>query len=131
MARTTDAAVRSIIDTDSDVSLDGFIKTASGLVTWLDGKDTAGVLTDEQLETIEMWLTAHFYAHKDQLFQSKSTGRASGSFQGQTAMILSSTQYGQTAMLLDVTGNLAALNQETLTGNKKSANLFWLGTELS
>lgn len=129
MARTTDEKVREIIDTDPELSLNLFISTANSLVTWLTGKDTSGLLSAEALALIETWLAAHFYAHRDQLFQSKSTGGASGSFQGQTQMSLNSTTYGQTAMLLDVTNNLSTLNQASLSGNRKNASMFWLGSE--
>lgn len=129
MARTTDEKVREIIDTDPALSLNPFISTANSLVTWLTSKDSSGLLSSDTLTLIETWLAAHFYAHRDQLYQSKSTGGASGSFQGQTQMVLNSTTYGQTAMLLDVTNNLAALNQASLNGNRKNASLFWLGSE--
>jgi hypothetical protein len=47
----------------------------------------------------------------DKAYQSKSTGGASGTFQGQTGMRLESTDYGQAAMILDVTGRLASRSQ--------------------
>jgi len=78
-------------------------------------------------ESVECFLAAHFYAHADQLLQSKSTGGSSGSFQGQTGQVLSSTQYGQTAMLLDVTGLLAKRSKEAETGQKRVAGVSWLG----
>ena len=130
MTRTTDEDVRSIIESDVTTSLDPFIKTASSLVDWLILQKYGDTLTATQLEVIEMWLTAHFYAHRDQLFQSKNTGKAGGSFQGQTAMVLMSTQYGQTACLLDTSGNLAALSKQTETGLLNTADLWWMGTEL-
>ncbi|GAF90891.1 unnamed protein product, partial [marine sediment metagenome] len=69
----------------------------------------------------------HFYAHADQLYQARSTAGASATFQGQTGMILLSTQYGQTAMLLDVTGLLAKLSKDAEEGGKRKVTAAWLG----
>lgn len=128
MARTTSSAVEGIIQVDSSIDLSGFIDTATALVDWLESKDTDGELTATQLERIECFLAAHFYAHRDQLLQSKSTGKASGSFQGQTGMFLKSTQYGQTALLLDTTGYLADMNKTADSGQRPVAGAVWLGT---
>jgi hypothetical protein len=129
MSRTTVANVQGILagHYDGRTDLTPFISTATVLVDWLDAQDTDNELSTTLLEVIERWLTAHFYAHADQIFQSKSTGGASGSFQGQTAMVFSSTQYGQTAMALDVTGKLAGRNKEVLDGSRKKATVSWLG----
>ena len=129
MTRTTSEKVREIIATDSSISLTPFIETASVLVEWLDGKDTSGDLSDDALEVIERYLAAHFYAHRDQLYESKKVGKSSGKFQGQTGMVLSSTQYGQTAMMLDVTGNLARRSKQVEEGSP-SVGISWLGSEL-
>ena len=133
-ARTTASAVAAILlgqyDTEGRPDLDPFISTATALVDWLAGKDTDGDLSATMLERIEAFLSAHFYAHADQLFQSKATGGASGAFQGQTAMWLNSTQYGQTAMVLDVTGNLASQVKAMADGGKPQASMEWLGKPL-
>jgi hypothetical protein len=128
LARTTSGEVAGIIETDGTISLSPFITAASSLVDWLQGKDTDGELSSSLLTEIEKWLAAHFYAHRDQLLSSKSTSKASGSFQGQTGMVLSSTQYGQTAMLLDVTGILAARSKQAEQGTRPKASMVWLGS---
>jgi hypothetical protein len=130
-ARTTASAVAEILlgqyDAEGRPDLDPFISTATALVDWLAGKDTDGELTATLLERIEAFLSAHFYAHADQLLQSRSTGGASGAYQGQTAMWLNSTQYGQTAMVLDVTGRLAGMVKAATDGGKPKASMEWLG----
>jgi hypothetical protein len=129
MARTTSINVESILvdHYDGTTSLIPFMDIASSLVDKIVTADTDGVLSTSDLELIERNLTAHFYGHADQFFTSKSTGQASGSFQGQTAMYFNSTLYGQTAVLLDCTGELSRLQQQAQTGRKK-ASMTWLGT---
>lgn len=125
MPRTNAKAVTNIVKVNADISVLPFIKTAAALTDWLATADTAqdGELTSDLLREIETYLAAHFYSHRDQLYQSKGTGRANASFQGQTAMKLESTQYGQTAMVLDITGLLAARN----AGPKNRVQVVWLG----
>ena len=125
--RTTPPRVEAIIETDVDISLEGFIETATALVDWLVGEDSDGVLTATLLERIECFLAAHFYAHRDQLYTSKSAGGASSSFQGQFGMRLESTQYGQTALTLDVTGAL----QDLQKGDRPKAYVKWVGKPVS
>lgn len=112
---------------DGVTSLTPFIQTASSLVDKVARNDVESAHSSSDLELIERWLAAHFYAHADQLMQSESKGRASGSYQGQTAMIFMSTQYGQTALGLDTTGYLAKLQKQAQEG-RQSASVVWLGT---
>lgn len=78
-------------------------------------------LTGTELELIERWLAAHFYAIVDKPYQSKSTGGASASFQGQTGMRLETTHYGQTAMNVDYSGCLENINK------RQFGRSAWLG----
>ena len=127
MSRTSAAKVLGILgnnyDTANSPDLSRFIDSASAMVDYVASKDVHSVMTAVNLEVVERWLSAHFYAHSDQLFQSKNTGASGATFQGQTAMCFQSTQYGQTAMLLDLTNTLAKRNQEALTGYKRQATL--------
>lgn len=124
--RTTAPAVQSALgpNYDGQQDLEENILTASVLVDELVRCSTAKGLTlsDELLERIECYLAAHFYGHGDQFYQSRSTQGASGSFQGQTAMGLESTQYGQTALRLDISGCLMGFNKGA------RARAVWLGT---
>jgi|TARA_R110002110_G_scaffold145775_7_gene335374 hypothetical protein len=128
--RTTLAEVSEIIEVDSDLGIDGFIETASVLVDRVELLDTDNILTANNLQNIERWLAAHFYAHRDQQFASEKTGSSSATFQGQTGMGLSSTQWGQTAMRLDLTGTLTSIDQQAETG-KKTVGIKWLGKPVS
>lgn len=127
--RTTVPAVQSIFDADQCVDPRPFIITASALVDWLVGKDTAGELSTTLQERIECWLAAHFYEHHNRTrqYNSLSQNRASGTYQGQTAMVLMSTKYGQTACALDVTNRLAERSKEAETGLKRKIGVQWLG----
>ena len=125
--RTTEDAVRAIIDNTTTIDMTPFIRIANLLVTKVDSADENSLLSTSDLVELETWLAAHFYAHRDQLLQNKSTSGASGGFQGQTGMFFSSTQYGQTALMLDVTGYLSSLQQMAQNGRKK-AQMIWLGS---
>lgn len=127
MARVIDSEIRGIIESDPDISMVPFIAAANDLVDWLDTVDE-GALSTTTLTKIEKWLSAHFYAIRDQQYTSKSTGGASGSFQGQTGMVLLSTYWGQMACTLDTTGLLAQRSKEVEEGGKRKAQVKWLGT---
>jgi len=128
MARTTSDNVKGILltnyDTAASPSLTPFIDTASAMVDALVTKASSRSLTINAtlLEIIERWLSAHYYAHADQLLTSKSTAGASGSFQGQSGMGLDSTQYGQAAKRLDPTGILAGMDDSAGV-----VEMHWLG----
>jgi hypothetical protein len=128
--RTTADNVKAILVNHYDLSnspdLTAFIATANVLTDQVDACDTNNSLDATELELIERYLAAHFYAHSDQIAQSKTTGDASTSFQGTTGKGLDSTQYGQTAMLLDETGCLTRKNTQMIEG-KKRATVTWMG----
>jgi hypothetical protein len=127
--RTTSTAVQRVLgghyDAAGQPALDAFIKTAAILTDQVAAQTSAP--TASELAEIECYLSAHFYAHADQITQSRNTGGASGQFMGQTAMVLTGTQYGQTAMLLDWTGYLAKRSKEVETGQRRVASGIWLG----
>ena len=129
MARANDADVRPIIDDDVSISMAPFIAAANALTDYVDSCDVDNDLSTVQLLQIEIWLSAHFYAHRDQQYASKITERAEAIFQvgRQGEGSLDTTQWGRTAMILDVTGCLARLNDEVKTGGKKKVGLTWLG----
>lgn len=114
---------------DSTKSLNLFIRAASSVVDQLASYDSTHdqVMTTDSLLIVEAWLAAHNYAANDQAYQSKSTGGASGQFQGQTGMFFKSTYYGQRAMEMDLSGFLALRQKELEDGFKKKATVSWLG----
>jgi hypothetical protein len=124
--RTTAAAVAGIIEVDTSISLTPFIETASELVTECceDAEYTA-----TRLELIERWLSAHFYAVRDQRASSETAGRVSESKQTKVDLGFDVTVYGQQAMRLDTAGGLAALDKRTQKGKVAAVGMTWLGTD--
>ena len=120
MARTSSAAVIAILisnkNYDGSTSLDSYIETATDVVTQVNTcATTKGVtLTSTTLELIERWLSAHYYTIMDPLYKSKSTLKASGSFNDRS--------YADVAKQLDSSGCLTAI----LEGNNR-AQVVWLG----
>lgn len=123
--RTTEPKVQGILgdNWDKTTSVRPFIETATALTDAVSTAAAARSVTvgSALLERIECFLSAHFYAHADQLFSEKETERARGIFQGKTDMGLNSTQYGQTAMVLDISGYLASLSKGQIPA------VAWLG----
>lgn len=125
-ARVTQAEVRDIVSNDGTTDMTPFIAAATAMVDYVVTQDTGNILTTATLKEIERWLAAHFYAAYDQLYTSKSTDGASGSFQGQFGQRLDSTDFGQRAIVLDFTGTLSTLNK-----GKPKASMMWLGLKQS
>lgn len=78
-------------------------------------------LSAEELVLLETWLSAHYYVMNDQNYTSKSTGGASGSFQGQTGKFFEASKYGQTAIKLDPSGCIENMQ------NSQIARMGWVG----
>ncbi len=131
--RTTVQAVQAIIEHDDSIPLDPFIETASMLVdrvcataTDADGSE---YYNSVQLEVIERWLSAHFYAVRDPRTVFEGVGKVQASFESKVALNLNNTRHGQQAMLLDTAGGLAQLNKEMELGGRRRPSVHWLGTE--
>lgn len=132
--RTTSALVAGVLvdssasangqgDYDGTTDLTPYILIASRITDRVATcASNKGITLDtEELEVIERWLAAHYYQSSDQALASKSTGGASGSFQGQTGKRLEGTKYGQAALDLDYSGCLNAIQMRAFAGAK------WLG----
>ena len=119
MSRTSETNVRQIIDTDSTLTVEPFIRAASRIVDKLAScaSERNETLTSGQLQDIETWLAAYLYAHRDPQYTSKSTLSASGSFK--------TLDYLETAKMLDTSGCL-----DELLSNQR-ASMVWLGKEPS
>lgn len=120
--RVTEDEVRAVIEVDETIDMYPFIAAANSLTNRVATLDTDSILDTATLKEIERYLAAHCYAHRDQQYTSKSTGSASGSFQGQYGMRLEGTKWGQMALTLDFTGTLASLQRM-----KNKATVNWLG----
>lgn len=121
--RTTETAIKAILGShyDGTSELQPFIDTATLLVDDIAGSDESISLA--RLERIECYLSAHYYSLKDPIVQSRSTGRASGQFQGRTDLGFDGSRYGQEAKRLDPTGYLVRLDQP----QRPKASCMWLG----
>lgn len=114
MPRTTDAAVKAIIDTQRDTT--PFIATASRMV---DQYALAVVnviaANDPLLADIECYWAAHLVAVTEPRVSRKRLGETTLEYQqGKLDMGLKSTFYGQTVLDLDPTGVIASNNQNIL-----------------
>ena len=122
--RATDSDVRDVADLDAAINLLPFMRAASRIVDYVVTQDTAGLLSTGLLKDIETFVAAHFaVCNRDKQYTSKSTGGASGAFQGQYAMRFESTDPGQTAMMLDLTGTLKRLTKP----DSGKVQVMWLG----
>jgi hypothetical protein len=132
--RTTRELIGGIIELDStiipdDAAMLPFITVASSLVdeccTGDAGPETP--YTDERLELIERWLSAHLYTNRDPRMISEKAGSVSGSYQSRVDLGFDTSHYGQTAMRLDTNGGLTKLNEDTKAG-KPIVGITWLGS---
>lgn len=118
--RTTTDNVQGILGKNYDptVLVDPFIESATVIVDRVvTCASSKGIpLTTTEAELVERWVAAHMYAAADPLYTSRSTNKASGSFQGQFGMRLESTDYGQRALSIDPSGCLAAISKGARIG---------------
>lgn len=120
--RTTNQAVRDTIETDPDISVDPFIRTANTLTSKIAANDSQSLLNAADLFEIETYLAAYFYALRDAQYAEKKTGDASAIFQGKFGMGFDLNYWGQMAKRMDVTGFLASMDR-----GKVQVGVTWLG----
>lgn len=125
--RTTPTLVAGIIDADPSIDLTPFINTANGIVTqWCT--DARFAYTPDQLELIERWLSAHFYAVRDPRTTAERAGSVGVNYAVQVkASPLSSTPYGQAAIAADYMGALAAMEKRMVEGAPPKPGINWVG----
>lgn len=129
MARTTNALVEGIIEVNSAISLTPFIAAANSIVTQCCTglASTLTAYTTEQLQTIETWLSAHFYTVREMRAERERAGSVEEKFQSKVDLGFNTSHYGQMATRLDWHGGLAALDKKALKGNFKIPSVAWLG----
>lgn len=102
---------RVIATTLNDSDLSEHILVANRLVTdLLVGKG----MSADRLRDIELYLSAHFIALKDQdagQTVSKSAGDTEAGYGGGLSEALSHTRYGQQALILDTSGTLTSIGK--------------------
>lgn len=121
MPRTSAAAVKGIIEVDSDIDLTPFIEVANALVEEIATPSGHAAI---QLELIERWLSAHFYCMRDPRAERERAGPVGATYQSKVDLNLATSHYGQMAMVLDTSGELAALSGKT----KRTVSVTWAGT---
>jgi len=105
MARTNIADVRTIITTSlEDNQVTSFITDANLIVT---SKFTGVTISNDLLEAIEKWLTAHLIAmsQKRQL-SDQGVDKISIRYAGKFGLYLEHTTYGQMVIFLDTTNTM-------------------------
>jgi hypothetical protein len=131
--RTSASAVEAIIEVDSSIPLDPFMETANLLVNRIcvpaKNEDGTPYFTDDaELEVIERWLSAHFYAVRDPRIQFEAVKSLMTRFESKVELNLNNTRYGQQALVLDTSGELAAYNRTLDKGPiKRRVGAHWLG----
>lgn len=124
--RTSAEAVEKIIEVDELITdLDPFILSANKLVTKFCASED---YDDEELEMIERWLAAHFYAIRDPRITQEAIGPIRENKQVQLGLHFNVTTYGQHALVLDYHGGLATLQKNITKGTKTpQVGAYWLG----
>lgn len=105
--RTTDGAVRKLMDLDDDFDTAPFIEAANSLV---NDVCTGSGYSDSKLELIERWLSAHMCAILDPPANIETADQVTAHYDSKVALGLNLTRWGQQAMRLDTDGNLAGLD---------------------
>lgn len=135
-ARTTSVLVGGIIELDDTIDVSPFIDTANLLVNRLcvpatDADDNPYYTDDNELEMIERWLAAHFYAIRDPRNVVSTVESLVDRFESRVDLHLDITRYGQQAMFVDTSGALAEYNRTIAKGPiaRRRVGVTWLGQE--
>lgn len=129
--RTTSDAVGEIIELTDGIEATPFIEVASSLVdrhcaTAKDSDDN-DYYTSAELELIERWLSAHFYAIRENRAASEGAGPVQETKQYKVGFYFTNTMYGQQALMLDSYGGLQTLQANSMSGKTVRPGITWLG----
>lgn len=130
--RTTEVAVRDLLDLAATTSVEAAIDTANDLVTELCvtrvSEQGLAAYSSTRLELIERWLSAHFYAITDREYRVRheAAGGVEQDFTDKTDLHLNQTVYGQHAMILDTKGFLSGLNASVKDAGVVPG-IWWVG----
>ncbi len=108
-ARVNASEVKELINTDlTDVIVASSIDIAS---RFIDDIVVGAGLSADRLADVELYLSAHFVAMRDQdegMITEQDVGDAKVKYSGEFGKSLNLTRYGQMAIFLDTSGKLAA-----------------------
>ena len=108
MPRATEAEVLQIIDTTlTSEEVTPFLSAANLLVSSIC-VDVG--YSDDLLEEVERWLTAHLIAVRDPRVSKEKIGDANVEYHGRSGLGLDHTPYGQQVKILEYQGKLAELD---------------------
>ncbi len=127
----TSDEVEEIIETDVTIDLTSFI-TAAVAIVQKNCADLNPAYTDDELNLIAIWLSAHVYATRDPRPVVESLGnRLSVTNQSKVDLYFCNSHYGQMALLLDWYGGLAKLQDKmkNQAGGLRTIGITWLGEE--
>lgn len=125
MSRTTPALVAGIIQIEAGVDVQPFIDAANQLATDVCGSSG---YSDQKMELIERWLSAHLYTIFDNQIRLAKAGTVSVAYQYKIDYGLANSMYGQQVMLLDTLGNFAKLSNANKTQRKVKVSINYVGT---
>lgn len=118
----------NFIELDPAINTMVFIQTAHELlVECCSPTESFAGYSDNRLSLIEGWLSAHFYAIRDQRVVSEQAGEVSATYQSKIDFGLKNTHWGQQALRLDTNGGLAALDSMTENGGKIRIGIMYAG----
>jgi len=125
---TTIAAVQKIIDYDTVLipDLQPFIDSAIILVTSVVAVDPAP--SDEILELVTRYLTAHLVRITDKDTLSEQVKSIQESYALKLGLGLATSHFGQMAMTFDTSGRLARWNARNVSGTG-TVQFFWAAPE--
>lgn len=108
-ARVNASEVKELINTDlSDIIVTSSIDIAS---RFIDDVVVGKGLKDDRLADVELYLSAHFVAMRDQdegAITEEKVGDGQVKYSGEFGKSLNLTRFGQMAIFLDTSGKLAA-----------------------
>jgi hypothetical protein len=122
--RTTAAEVKNILDNTSlsDAVIDAYIASANTFVTETLGGQS---LSDDLLENIEMWVTAHMIVTtRERVASKEGAGTAFINYAGQWGIGLNGSTYGQMAIALDTSLTLANIAKQKASASTRAVPNF-------
>lgn len=131
MPYTTTELVAAITEVEEGDDLAPWIAYADELVTecCTGANGPAVSYSDQRLELIATWLTAHLYRLSKPEAETETADAVSQTIRWRKGYNLDQTQYGQHAKMLDTNGGLSSLDERIENGTPAKVGAFWLGKD--